>query len=387
MSSSIKALLGSNNNRIRLLEAHDSISREIIRNGEGNDGEKFHGFWMSGLTQTTYLGVPDTELISPLERASAMAAKDYMGPTSDRRLGAAYDADSGGDPKDISALVLSLAKQGVSMVIIEDKFVGEPGNKVNSLKETSGSQSLAHPEEFAKIVRTFSKASANLDMMITARIEAFTVRKVIKGNEAAEKASVDAAMKDALRRAKIYRSAGAHAIMIHSKSSSPNEVLSFMKEFKASDPTATVVVVPTTYSQANEDILYDAGADVIIYANHLMRAKIRAVNDFSEEYLQGMTDIIAKDAEFKACVEAQNFGYLLQRLMSRESIDGVMKWYRILAEAYAVENMSRVVDCLLNGKTCSAADKHIISVKDLLKINSRQLDLLCSCKQVGCISV
>ncbi|KAI0133717.1 phosphoenolpyruvate phosphomutase-domain-containing protein [Xylariales sp. AK1849] len=374
MSSSISSLLAQNNGRIRLLEAHDGLSREIIRNGVGDEGQKFHGTWISGLTQTTYLGVPDTELISPLERASLIASNDPA-PENTRPLCAAYDADSGGSHDDIPALVSSLAKQGVSMIIIEDKVSLEPGQKVNSLGESSGSQDQADMHEFAQTLLAFSAAAANLDMMITARIETFTVRRA-KKNEAEEKASVEEALRDALQRAKIYRSAKADAIMIHSKSPSPDEVLSFLTGYRADDPNTPLVVVPTSYAQTSEDALYDAGANVIIYANHLMRAKISAVTKFSEQFLAEKPSLFAQDPELNTCVEARNYGYLLQKLLSRRYVDEALKWYRILAEAYAIENMARVVKCLLNGRKCGEADEYIISVKELLKINSYQLSPL-----------
>jgi phosphoenolpyruvate phosphomutase len=372
MSSSIRSVLAQNGNRVRLLESHDGISREIIRNGEGDDGEQFHGIWMSGLTQTTYLGVPDTELISPLERASMMAETDYISPTGTRPMCAVYDADGGGNREDIPELVMCLARQDVSMVVIEDKYVGKPGAKVNSLGDTSGSQKQEDPSEFAKTVQAFAKASAGVDMMITARIETFTVRKVLD-DEAQEVASAAAALEEALYRAKIYVDAGADAIMIHSKSSSPEEVLSFIARFRAMDSKTTLVVVPTTYAQATEDELRDAGANVIIYANHLMRAKIKAITEFSKQFLLETRSKPVKDKEFLACAETKNFAYLLQRLMRRDTPEKVLQWYRILGEAYAVENMARVVKCLLNGKNCGAADPYIIPVKELLKINSYQL--------------
>lgn len=44
----------------------------------------------------------------------------------------AFDADSGGDIKGISALVLILPLKGVSMHIIEDRAVSESGKNVYS---------------------------------------------------------------------------------------------------------------------------------------------------------------------------------------------------------------------------------------------------------------
>ncbi|KAH8702302.1 putative phosphoenolpyruvate phosphomutase [Talaromyces proteolyticus] len=358
MSASIRSLLAQEKGRIRLLEAHDELSREIVRNGIGDDGQTFHGTWISGLTQTTYLGIPDTELISPLERA-ALITRTQSPPTNTRPLCTVYDADSGGKRDDIPALVESLAKQGVSMIIIEDKAAFEPGKKVNSLKETSGLQAQADMYEFAQTIRAFSTAAANFDMMITARIETFTVR-TIKDDEAEEKESLKEALRDALRRAAVYRSARADAIMIHSKSPSPDEVLSFLAGYRANDPITPLVIVPTTYAKTSEDAFYNAGANVIIYANHLMRAKISAVSKFSEQFLAERPALFAQDKDLNNCVQVQNYGCLLQRLLGKKNLDEAVKWYRILAEAYAIENMARVVKCLLNGKRCSEADNAIV---------------------------
>jgi phosphoenolpyruvate phosphomutase len=76
---------------------------------------------------------------------------------------------------------------------------------------------------------------ARKDIYVTARIESFTCRQVIKSDDKAEKASVKEALRQALSRATIYRDAGADAIMIHSKSKSPDEVLAFLREFRAKD--------------------------------------------------------------------------------------------------------------------------------------------------------
>ena len=75
------------------------------------------------------------------------------------------------------------------------------------------------------------------DIFVTARIESFTCRKVIESDATAEALSVQKALRQALNRAKIYRDAGADAIMIHSKSKQPDEVLEFLRQFRAEDKT------------------------------------------------------------------------------------------------------------------------------------------------------
>ena len=104
--------------------------------------------------------------------------------------------------------------------------------------------------------------------MLIARIEA-----LIAG------ASVD----EALSRAEAYVAAGVDAIMIHSKASSPDEVLEFARRFPdiaaASGRAVPLVCVPTTYSQATGEFLSASGFDIVIYANHLLRSSMRAMRD------------------------------------------------------------------------------------------------------------
>jgi len=203
MFASIRSSLAQNNRQICLCETHDHTTTEIIRYTVGSHGQRFHGLWYGGLCQTTYLGIPDTELISPLQRAALIALNGNLQRRKTRRpLCAAFDADSGGDVTDIPALVSILALVGVSMIIIEDKAISEPGMKVNSLKETSSFQDQADPYEFANTIRAFKSTSARKDMMITARIESFTVREAKKRHS--RRTSVDS--RSAMRCAQACRS-------------------------------------------------------------------------------------------------------------------------------------------------------------------------------------
>src|SRR5271154_2313368 len=145
MSASIQSLLAQCNGRIRLLEAHDHNSFQTISNAVSSDGQRFQGVWISGLTQTAYLGIPDTELVSPLKRASLLSwLRDCTRDKEDcPPLCIAFDCDSGGDIAEIYNLVELLVKLGVSMIVIEDKSVDKPGEKVNSLHGASHSQHQA----------------------------------------------------------------------------------------------------------------------------------------------------------------------------------------------------------------------------------------------------
>ena len=84
-------------------------------------------------------------------------------------------------------------------------------------------------------------------------------------------------MDDAIYRAEQYIEAGADGIMIHSKSESAEEILEFLHKFREPDQTTPLVVVPSTYSSIKEESLHEAGANIVIYANQLLRATYPAL--------------------------------------------------------------------------------------------------------------
>ena len=93
-------------------------------------------------------------------------------------------------------------------------------------------------------------------------------------------------MKDAITRAQAYVSAGVDGIMIHSRSSSPKEVFEFSKIFKSKYPLIPLVCVPTSYNKVTEDELIKNGFNLVIYANHLLRASYPAMNSVAHDILK-----------------------------------------------------------------------------------------------------
>ena len=106
--------------------------------------------------------------------------------------------------------------------------------------------------------------------MIIARIESLILKQ---GEE------------DALKRAKAYITAGADAIMIHSKEESPREIISFVKNFRKEDQFTPIVVVPTTYNKITEDQLSELGVNGVIYANHLLSSAYPAMTRVTKSIL------------------------------------------------------------------------------------------------------
>ncbi|KAJ6014136.1 hypothetical protein N7540_008727 [Penicillium herquei] len=378
MSLSVQATLKEHNGVIRLLEAHDVVSSDIVRNFYFQ-GNGFQGIWLSGLTHTTSLGIPDTEIMSPLERAYDLSSSIKLDSPGDRKLCAAFDADSGGDISEIPLLVNTLKSMGVTMIVIEDKDVHAPGQKVNSLLPADGSQAQSNPYEFASKIRAFKKRTDGTDMMVTARIESFNTR-IVRADPVDDAVSVRDSLFDALSRASIYSQAGADAIMIHSKSDSSSEVIEFLQAFRETNQNMPLVVVPTTYSTTPRQVLIDAGANVIIYANHLMRAKMKGVGEYARAQLENNPLLfytnVNKLAEIPArhCVESHNYACLLRQLGFWDCEEGAnaeaMK-FLVEAEQCALSFMARAaLELVLGDKSGCEADSLMITVKELLKINA-----------------
>jgi phosphoenolpyruvate phosphomutase len=153
------------------------------------------------------------------------------------------------------------------MVIIEDKT----GLKKNSLFGTEVVQTQDTIENFSAKIRAGKKAQRTKEFMICARIESLILEQ---------------GMEDALERAFAFVAAGADAIMIHSRKKDPSEIQEFIEKFRAQDKTTPIVLVPTSFNSITEEEWKERGANIIIYANQLMRAQVPAMQKAAELILE-----------------------------------------------------------------------------------------------------
>ena len=177
-----------------------------------------------------------------------------------------FDGDTGGLTEHFVYTVRSLERMGVSMVIIEDKT----GLKKNSLFGTEVVQTQDSIEHFSEKIKAGCRARRTKDFMICARIESLILEK---GQE------------DALRRAEAFVQAGADSIMIHSRRKDPQEIMDFLEAFRKKDPSTPVVLVPTSFNSVKEEEWKQRGANIVIYANQLMRAAVPAIQRAAETIL------------------------------------------------------------------------------------------------------
>jgi phosphoenolpyruvate phosphomutase len=156
---------------------------------------------------------------------------------------------------------------GVSMVIIEDKT----GLKKNSLFGTEVEQTQDSIEHFSEKIRAGKKAQRTEEFMICARIESLILER---------------GMEDALERAFAFADAGADAIMIHSRKKDPAEIQEFIGKFREKDKETPIVLVPTSFNSVKEEEWKERGANIVIYANQLMRAEVPAMQKVAETILE-----------------------------------------------------------------------------------------------------
>jgi len=236
-----------------IMEAHNGLSARIVQE------TGFEGIWGSGLSISAALGVRDSNEASWTQ---VLEVIEFMSDATSIPM--LLDADTGyGNFNNVRRLVEKLEQRGIAAMCMEDKLFP----KTNSLLE-GGKQQLAEIDEFCGKIRAAKDTQQYPDFCVVARVEAF-----IAGW----------GLPEALKRAHAYSQAGADAVLIHSKRSTPDEVLSFMKEWKETCP---VVIVPTMYYTTPTEVFADAGVSLVIWANHLMRSSIRGMQQTAETIYQ-----------------------------------------------------------------------------------------------------
>ena len=259
---------------VRIMEAHSGLSGLIIENLEvqKDDGiHRYDGMWSSSLTDSTSKGKPDIEAVDLTTRLQGLT--DILECTTKPII---FDGDTGGKTEHFVFTVRTLERNGVSAIIIEDKV----GLKKNSLFGTEAKQELADVEDFCHKISEGKKAQVTKDFMIIARLES-----LIAGH------SVD----EALERAFAYVKAGADGVMIHSKEKHGNDIKEFCERFRKEYEKVPIVLVPTTYNQFTEKELAGWGANIIIYANHMLRASYPAMLKAAQTILEAERSLEVND--------------------------------------------------------------------------------------------
>jgi phosphoenolpyruvate phosphomutase len=229
---------------VRVMDAHSGLSGLIVEQTavkKDNRTYEFDGMWLGSFTDSMLKGKPDAECIDVTSRLRTL--NDILEITTKPII---YDGDSGGSKEQFAFLVRSLERLGVSAVVIGEK---------------------AFNGDFCDKIREGKAAQITDNFMIVARCQA---------NDT-----------DGIGKCRTYIEAGADAILVRSNAASPDEVFAFIDRFRAEiSATTPIVVMPTTYPQTTESEIAAAGANIVIYANHLLKAAEPAMKSAAVKILE-----------------------------------------------------------------------------------------------------
>jgi phosphoenolpyruvate phosphomutase len=249
------------------LEAHSGLSGIVAENAQVEvEGEvlEYDGLWESSLTDSATKGMPDASIVGYDSRTHTI--DEILNVTTKPII---VDGDTGGEPVQFEYLVRHLERLGVSAVIIEDKVYP----KRNSL-DSSASQELEDPTVFSDKLSAGKEVTVTDDFMVIARLESLIAGK---------------GLNDALERAEQYVLAGADGIMIHSSDKDYDEILQFAQAYESLCQRLrrrpVLVSVPTTYNTITDAELVANGFNIIIHANHLLRASYKAMCEAAQAIL------------------------------------------------------------------------------------------------------
>lgn len=244
--------------------AHDGLSAKLVERAG------FDAVWASGFEISAAHCVPDANILTMADQLRAAA---WMVRSTD--LPVIADCDNGyGNAINVIHMVRDYESEGVAAVCIEDNVFPKRCSFYAGVR-----RELAPVEEHVGKVKAFLDTRKSDDFLVIARTEA-----LIAGWGMAE----------ALRRGRAYADAGADMVLIHSKSDEPDEVMDFARQWERDTP---LVCVPTIYKTATASSLHEGGFRVVIYANHGLRAGIKASREaltrlVREQHCSAVDDLV-----------------------------------------------------------------------------------------------
>jgi phosphoenolpyruvate phosphomutase len=322
---------------IRIAGAHDGITAKLVElNG-------FDGVWASGFEVSTSYALPDANILTMTEY---LQAASIMNDTVS--IPVVADCDTGyGNSNNVMYMVKKHEAAGIAAVTIEDKL----SPKVNSY--IPGRQELAPIAEFVGKILAAKNAQTTEDFMVIARVEALIAGW---GQE------------EALKRAHAYVEAGADAILIHSKATTPDEIVNFTEAW---DFSAPLVIVPTAYPMITLEEIERLGIKMVVYANHGLRAAIKAINEtFSEINRTGSLDTINdRIVQMNEVFELQ--GMIQMKEQEKLFLRSDAEQIKVIIPAAGAPHNQASLEALLQDRPLAMLD---ISGKSLLQRNVETLN-------------
>jgi len=222
-----------------LVSAGDAITAKLVQESG------FDGIWISGFESSARLGLPDDGSITMTEMINI--AKPIVEAV---QIPVWVDVDTGYG--NFYRTLKEFERIGVSGVCVQDDL---EGHKTNSL--WGGGSKLMDYYEFSE------KLNVPRKIQIIARTEA-----LIRGY----------GLTDAVIRAAQYAKY-ADYILIHSRDTKGKEAPKISKAWKGIKQETPLVIVPTKFPRIKNQLLFDLGFSMVIWANQTERVKIKATRE------------------------------------------------------------------------------------------------------------
>lgn len=226
--------------------AHSPLSARLVEEAG------FDAIWASGFEISAAHAVPDANILTMAEQleAAKLMARAVTIPVI-------ADCDNGfGNAINVIRTVRDYEADGIAGICLEDNVFPKRCSFYAGVR-----RELASVEEHAGKVRAACRARRSRDFVVIARTEAF-----IAGW----------GLEQALERGRAYADAGADLVLVHSKSKEFDELQAFAHRW---DREVPLVAVPTIYKHVHQDELERAGYKLVIFANHGLRASIKAMRE------------------------------------------------------------------------------------------------------------
>jgi len=218
----------------------------------------FDMLWASWFEICTSKWIPDKDILTQTEFLDA-----FREIKNSVKIPVIIDADTGGTLEQLKRMITFYNQIWIDWICIEDKKFP----KTNSFIEKW--QELEEIDLFCKKIKLLSKEFSG---MIFARIEALIAGKWED---------------EAIKRAKEYIKAGANVILIHSKSETPDEIVSFCRRYKKEWLTIPIAIIPTKYTSFTENYIKKyPQIKYVIYANQWIRSSIKAIKETYKKILK-----------------------------------------------------------------------------------------------------
>jgi phosphoenolpyruvate phosphomutase len=229
-----------------VLGAHDALSAKLAEEAG------FDAIWGSGFGISAVSALPDANILTMSETLDAVQRM-----VEAVRIPVVADCDNGfGNAINVIRTVEQYERAGVAGLCIEDNIFPKRCSFYVGVQ-----RELVPIEEHVRKIQAAKAVQQNPDFVIIARTEAF-----IAGW----------GKQEALKRARAYAEAGADAVLVHSKSSTFDELKDFAESW---DRPCPLVAVPTTYASIAAKDLTSAGFKLVIFANQTLRAAVKAMRE------------------------------------------------------------------------------------------------------------